>query len=219
MNLSTDFLRFVWKRPRPPKHEHPEKPVQIRGREHINIRGRHSYGLEHLRIYHWGDATRLHIGSFCSIASDVRVLLGGNHRLDWSTTFPFGHVETTRFPAGSVNGTSGHPESRGDVVIENDVWIGHGCLLLSGSRLADGSVLAAGTVLAGETEPFGVYAGNPARLIRKRFSDAVISELLDIRWWEFEDATVNEIVPLLQSQPTPEILQMIRKTVSEPGEY
>ncbi len=160
-------------------------------------------------MHRWDDSTYLRVGSFCSIADAVRVLLGRNHRQDWITTYPFGHVRKDVFPLGSVYGRTGHPASRGDVVVGNDCWIGHGALLLSGGRLSDGAVLGARSVLAGPTEPYGVYVGNPAKLVRKRFSDTVIEELLRIRWWEWPDDLINEAVPLLQREPTPDRLEQL----------
>lgn len=178
---------------------------------YIIYEGRHTYGLEHLIVHRWDDSTYLRVGSFCSIADAVRVLLGGNHRLDWMTTYPFGHVRKDVFPLGSVHGRTGHPASRGDVVVGNDCWIGHGALLLSGSPLSDGAVLGARSVLAGPTEPYGVYVGNPAKLSRKRFPDTVIEELLEIRWWEWPDDLINEAVPLLKSEPTPILLEKLEQ--------
>lgn len=127
------------------------------------------------------------------------------------TTYPFGHAQRKVFPAGAVHGTTGHPASRGDIVVGNDCWIGHGALLLSGSHLADGAVLGAKSVLSGATEPFGVYAGNPARLTRLRFSQAVIDELLRIRWWDWSDDRINAVVPLLQSVPTSNRLEELKE--------
>ena len=64
----------------------------------IAIEGKHSYGMEHLSIYDFGEGHRLRIGSFNSIAPGQVVFLGGNHRVDWATTYPFGHLHLDRFP-------------------------------------------------------------------------------------------------------------------------
>jgi hypothetical protein len=87
---------------------------------HVNYKGRFTYGLQALKIHAWDDSTQLVVGSFNSIAGGVTVLLGGNHRTDWLTTFPFGHIFGSLFPEGAVYGTSGHPATKGDVTIEND---------------------------------------------------------------------------------------------------
>lgn len=86
----------------------------------IDMEGRHSYGMEHISIFHFGDGHKLRIGSFNSIAPQQVVFLGGNHRVDWTTTYPFGHLLTDKFPSG-MERASGHPRSKGDVIIEHDV--------------------------------------------------------------------------------------------------
>lgn len=172
--------------------------------------GRYTYGAERMTVVHWDETTVLRIGAFCSIAKGVQVLLGGDHRVDWVTTFPFGHLHPDAFPNGRIYGRSGHPVSRGDVTVGNDCWIGSGATLLSGATLSDGAVLGAKAVLAGPTEPFGIYAGNPARLVRKRFPQATIDALLEIRWWEWPDERIDRAVPLLQSGPSPAHLEELR---------
>ncbi|WP_411874774.1 CatB-related O-acetyltransferase [Vulcanococcus limneticus] len=154
--------------------------------------------MEHLSIYDFGDGHRLRIGSFNSIAPGQVVFLGGNHRVDWTTTYPFGHLHLDRFPQGVVHG-SGHPVSKGDVVIENDVWIGYRCTVLSGVRIGSGSVVAAKSVVTRDVPPYAIVAGDPAKVVRYRFSEQIIRLLCDLRWWDLDDDQINKIVPLLQS--------------------
>src|ERR1035437_8628156 len=80
--------------------------------------GDYTYGSP--TVLHWGEAVTLEIGKFCSIADDVTIFLGGNHRIDWVTTYPF-NVLPQYFPTGKD--ISGHPASKGDIIIGNDVWI------------------------------------------------------------------------------------------------
>lgn len=166
----------------------------------IVMEGKHSYGIEHLTIYDFGDGHRLRIGSFNSIAPGQVVFLGGNHRVDWATTYPFGHLHLDRFPQGAVHG-SGHPVSKGDVVIENDVWIGYGCTVLSGVRIGSGSVVAAKSVVTRDVPAYAIVAGNPAKVVRYRFAEPIIRLLCDLRWWDLDDDQINAIVPILQSNP------------------
>jgi hypothetical protein len=139
-------------------------------------------------------------GALNSIAPGQVVFLGGNHRVDWATTYPFGHLHLDRFPQGVVHG-SGHPVSKGDVVIENDVWIGYGCTVLSGVRIGSGSVVAAKSVVTRDVPPYAIVAGNPAKVVRYRFTEQIIRLLCDLRWWDLDDDQINIIVPLLQSKP------------------
>jgi hypothetical protein len=110
-----------------------------------------------------------------------------------------------------VHGLEGHPAVIPDAVIGNDCRIEHESLPLSGGALADGAVLGARAALAGPTEPFGIYVGNPAKLVSKRFSDEIIEVLLSIRWWEGPDEDIDAGVPLLESVPTNDRLSVLRE--------
>ena len=95
---------------------------------------------------------------------------------------------------------SGAPErSKGDVRIGSDVWIGAEATVLSGVTIGDGAVIGARAVVARDVPPYGIVVGNPARLVRLRFSEDLVGELLAIRWWDFDDARILELLPLLNS--------------------
>ena len=98
----------------------PLEPLKRGQKSQIIVKGRRSYGIVNIKIKSWNEGAHLFIGSFCSIANNQIVFLGGNHRSDWCTTFPFGSIFKEEYPAGKVNGR-GHPASKGHVVIENDV--------------------------------------------------------------------------------------------------
>ena len=167
----------------------------------IELRGKYNYGLEFIKIYNWNKEDRLVIGSFNSIAL-AEFLLGGNHRIDWITTFPFGHIFLEQFPRGSIHGINGHPVSKGDIVIMNDVWIGYGCTVLSGVTIGSGSVIAARSVVTKDVPPYSIVGGNPARVLKYRFNPEMIDLLLKIAWWDEDDSIINSIVPMLQSMAT-----------------
>lgn len=128
--------------------------------------GRHSYGP--LRVIDGGGASRLEIGSLCSIAEDVTFVLSGEHRLRALTTLP---VRTF------ILGETEEALSNGDILVEDDVWIGHGAIILSGVRLARGSVVAAGAVVARDAAPYSIVGGVPARPIAMRFDAPTIERL------------------------------------------
>lgn len=131
------------------------------------------------------------IGSFCSISDSVKILIGGLHRPDWVTTWPF-NILREQFA-----NLEGNPVSKGDVIIGNDVWIGFDALILSGITVGDGAVIGARAVVTKDVPPYGIVAGNPARLIRKRFDDTTIARLLKLSWWNWEDEKINKFVPLM----------------------
>lgn len=165
--------------------------------------GRHSYGRPLVR-WHPGDSEslRVRIGSFVAIADDVVMMIGGEHRPDWVSTFPF----RIRFELPGAY-EDGHPASKGDVVIGNDVWIGRGVRLLSGVSVGDGAVIGAYSVVGKDVRSYAVVAGNPAREIRRRFSDEQVEALLRISWWDWDDAKVRDAVATLSSERIDEFIE------------
>lgn len=135
----------------------------------------------------------LSIGKYCSIAPSVTILLGGNHRVDWVSTYPFNIMQK------EFVDIKGHPSSKGPLVIENDVWIGAKSLILSGLTIGNGAVVASGSVVIKDVPPYGIVGGNPAKLIKMRFSDEDIAFLQRLSWWDKTPKEINDIVPLLMS--------------------
>ena len=136
----------------------------------------------------------LRVGNFCSIAKDVTIFLGGNHRTDWVTTYPFGHIHKELFNTFDGNG---HPATNGDVTIGNDVWIGYNVTIMSGVTIGDGAVIAANSHVVKNVEPYTIVGGNPAKHIKYRFTPEQIEKLLEIKWWFWEDDKINKFIPLL----------------------
>jgi acetyltransferase-like isoleucine patch superfamily enzyme len=156
------------------------------------LRGKYTYGNPEVR---WSTSgSKLVIGNFCSIADNIKIYLGGNHRTDWVTTFPFGHIHTNVF--NTFNG-NGHPSTKGDVIIGNDVWIGGNVTIMSGVTIGDGVVIANNSHVVKNAEPYSLIGGNPAKLIKLRFTPEQINKLLQIQWWNWDDSKINENIPLL----------------------
>ncbi|KUK77795.1 MAG: acetyltransferase, CysE/LacA/LpxA/NodL family [candidate division WS6 bacterium 34_10] len=130
----------------------------------------------------------LEIGKYCSIARKVKIFLGGNHRIDWVTTYPF--------PERVIKNEQ---VSKGDVKIGNDVWIGRGATILSGVTIGDGAVIGAYSVVAKDVEPYSIVVGNPARHIKYRFDKETVDKLLDIEWWNWDHKKVLDNIGLLCS--------------------
>lgn len=165
--------------------------------------GRHSYGKPLVRRYRGdSESTRVRIGSFVSIADDVLLMIGGEHPTDRVSTFPF---RVTFGLPGMYE--DDYPRSRGDIVIGNDVWIGRGSRILSGVNVGDGAVIGANSILVDDVRPYAIVAGNPAREVRRRFTDEQVEALLRIRWWDWSDEEIVDAVPLLASGSIAEFLQ------------
>lgn len=179
---------------------HTKERVGLAGRSAFHA-GRFTYGIENIRVQEWGQGTVLKVGAFCSIGYGVQVFLGGNHRIDWITTFPFGHV----FPE-ELGGTDihGHPATNGDVIIGNDVWIGHGATIMSGITIGDGAVIAANATVVKDVMPYDVVGGNPAKVIKSRFSDDIKALLLKLAWWDLPVDVIKDINKRLSEAPSVE---------------
>ena len=158
------------------------------------IIGKYSYKRDPFHVLYGNANASLVIGNFCSIASGCTIYLGGNHRHDWVTTYPFGHIHTHVF--NTYNG-DGHPGTKGDVIIGNDVWIGANVTIMSGVTIGDGAVIANNSHVVRNVEPYTLVGGNPAQLIRPRFQPEQIDKLLAIKWWDWEESKINQFAPLL----------------------
>ena len=167
-------------------------------------RGKYTYGRPGL--YYANSGATYHSGNFCSIGDNVTIYLGGNHRSDWVTTYPFGHIFRDTF--NTFNGI-GHPSTKGDVIIGNDVWIGNNVTIMSGITIGDGAVIANSSHVVKNVEAYSIVGGNPATHIRYRFTKEQIEALLKIQWWNWEDAKINRYVPLLCSGNIDEFIEAV----------
>jgi acetyltransferase-like isoleucine patch superfamily enzyme len=155
--------------------------------------GKHTYG--NVNILDWGEGSKLIIGKYCSIAENVTIFLGGEHRSDWVTTYPFPAIEYWK----KARCIKGHPKSKGSVIIGNDVWIGYGSTILSGVKIGDGAIIGAKSLVTKNIDPYTIVGGNPAKIIRKRFDDATINKLLKIKWWNWSEFKINRKINILCS--------------------
>lgn len=163
--------------------------------------GRHSVGAINVITYA-GDASRVTIGNWCSLAAGIEIMPGGNHRMDTVTTYRM-------YEGLGLEGSKqdGEPWSKGDVVIGNDVWLGRGVKILGGVTIGDGAVVAAWSVVTKDVAPYTLVAGVPARPVRQRFPDAIVAGLLRIQWWDWEDSVVLERLGDLTSNDVPAFIE------------
>ena len=153
--------------------------------------GRFSYGEP--KVVGFKNLSNFKVGSFCSINPEVTILLDGEHRIDWVTTYPFSVLfnEFQQF--------TGDPATKGDVIIGNDVWIGMNVTILSGVKIGDGAVVGAGSVVVKDVPPYAIVGGVPAKLIRMRFDQKTVDSLIKIKWWDWDLQRIRENMPLLLS--------------------
>jgi acetyltransferase-like isoleucine patch superfamily enzyme len=163
--------------------------------------GEYTYG--NATVMRWDDSTRVSIGRFCSIAGDVTIFAGGNHRPDWVTTYPL-RIKLS-LPRAWQDGV---PATKGDIVIGSDVWIGQGVTILSGVQIGDGAVIGARAVVSKAVPPYAIVAGNPAKVVKMRFAKRQVDDLLRIRWWDWP---VERILPYVDLLSSPDIDRFIRE--------
>ncbi len=158
------------------------------------------YNFEKNVRYHFdfiGD--KLLIGKFCQIASGVTFIMNGaNHLQDSVSTFPFAIFGEDWKDA--MAGKS-YP-TKGDTQIGSDVWIGFDATIMPGVKIGDGAIIGSKSVVTKDVEPYSVVGGNPAKLIRKRFSDEKIAELLETKWWDWPVGKISENVKVLTGRDT-----------------
>jgi acetyltransferase-like isoleucine patch superfamily enzyme len=145
--------------------------------------------INQAKLYCWKPGFRLTIGSYCSFAEGISFILGGEHDLQWVSTYPF--IERWRRSDLSHKLTK---KCRGDITIGSDVWLGHGVTILSGTNIGVGAVIGAGAVVRGDIPPYSIAVGVPARIVRRRFSDEICDLLLESRWWEMGREKLDEMI-------------------------
>jgi acetyltransferase-like isoleucine patch superfamily enzyme len=123
------------------------------------------------------------IGSFCSIARNVSIQ-EYNHKMSRISTYSF----SKNFFAED---TLRDVESKGQICIGNDVWIGTHAVILSGAQISDGVVVGANTLISGYVPPYAIVVGSPSKIIKYRFPDHLIARLLTLKWWEWDDDKIK----------------------------
>lgn len=155
-------------------------PVVIFNPKRVKV-GKYTYGP--LDIVCYDKNTNLEIGAFCSIAKGSKFILGGEHNYHFVSTYPF---------MNRIIDHQNEAESKGNIVLGDDVWIGQNALVLSGVQIGQGAVVAAGAVVSNDVPPYAIVGGVPAKVIKYRFTPEVIDELMKIDYSKLEEKDIKE---------------------------
>lgn len=155
--------------------------------------GDYSYAVQ-VNIVCYRESDIVRIGKFCSISSFVNILSGGEHNIELISTYPLKNLFQNF-------GIDPNCRSKGPTIIENDVWIGMNVIILSGVTIGNGSVIGAGSVVTKDVPPYAIVAGNPAKIIKYRFTDDEIRKLLKIQWWNWPTNKIKENIDCFYDNP------------------
>jgi virginiamycin A acetyltransferase len=147
---------------------------------------------------------KLIIGKFCMIDSDVKFIMNGaNHLTDSMSSYPF-----AIFGNGWENAMEGksYPQ-KGNIDIGNDVWIGYNATIMAGVNIGDGAIIAANSTITRDVEPYTIVGGNPAKKIRKRFSEDVIIKLLALKWWNWNIEKITKNIKNLTENKIEKLIE------------
>ena len=146
--------------------------------------GNGTYFGDDVRFLTWTAEEQIHIGSFCSFASKISIFTGGGHSTATVSTYPFEGMIGCNDPTRSYRTTR-------DTRIGNDVWVGDGAVIMGGVHIGHGAIIAAYSVVGRDVPPYAVMAGNPAEILRYRFSKPTVEALLRIAWWDWSADTIR----------------------------
>lgn len=150
---------------------------------------------------------KLIIGKFCQIAAGVNfVMNGANHQMNAVTTFPFYIFEGWKQKVPPLN----KMPLKGDTIIGNDVWIGQNVTILPGVHIGDGAIIGLNSVVGSDVAPYTIVAGNPAKVIRKRFDNQLIKLLLKLKWWDKSVKEINDLIPILTDNNLTEVKKILK---------
>ena len=175
--LKLNRFKRIWRRK---NKDNGTIPMSFFPQDLVSV-GKMSYG--ELNVVTFNNKTRLKIGSYCSIAQHVTFMLDVEHRTDTVSTFPF---KTKSLNLGD------EAFSKGNIIVDDDVWIGYGATIMSGVHIGQGAVIAARAVVTKDVPPYAVVGGGPAKVIKYRFSQELIDELLKVDYSRFTYDTIKK---------------------------
>ena len=149
--------------------------------------GHYTYGV--LNLIDSNPVSKLKIGNFCSIAPNVTFILNSDHYTKNLSSFPFKVMCLHNCKAEAI--------SYGDIIVDDDVWIGYGATILSGVHVGQGAIIAAGALVSKDVPPYAIVGGVPAKVIKFRFSKDVVNYLLSLDYSSLSKELVRDNISVL----------------------
>jgi len=190
----------------------PRKPGILNKKKHLSNYEIGDWTHGQLKVER-GYTGNLKIGKFCSIGIGTIIILGGEHRIDWISTYLFSGY-FSQFRPENIN-IINMIRTKGDVVIGNDVWIGEDCYILSGVTIGNGAVIGSRSVIRKNIPPYSIVVGNPARVAGYRFNSDIIEKMEKIEWWDWPVEKVIKAIPLLLSDSIEDFIKKYYVPVKE----
>lgn len=163
---------------------------------------------EHVTHHYDFIGDRLIIGKFCQIASGVEIVMNGaNHQMNAISTYPFNIFREWEVEPPLSEDLA----FKGNTIIGNDVWIGQNVTILPGVHIGDGAIIGMNSVVSKDIPSYSIVAGNPSRIIRKRYDDELIGILSELKWWDKSIESIKKIIPLLLDSD----LEKVKKTLTD----
>ena len=167
--------------------------------------GRATYG--DITVLSYNKKSKLKIGNFCSVAPEVTFMLDVEHYTNHLSTYPF---------KKQVLEKEDEALSRGDIIVEDDVWIGYRSTIMSGVRIGQGAVIAAGAIVTKDVPPYAIVGGVPAKIIKSRFEDSIVHELKKVNYSKLRIEVIEDIIVDLYTEiDSGEKVKMLNEIIAE----
>ncbi|EJB8540145.1 CatB-related O-acetyltransferase [Vibrio parahaemolyticus] len=146
------------------------------------------------------------IGKYCSIAPGLQFLFRGKHNTNWVSTYPFRTVFDLDIPLNDLPPVE-------PIIIGNDVWIASNVSIMQGVKIGDGAVIAQNSLVTKNVPPYSLVGGSPAKIIKYRFTETQISELVRLKWWDLPKESIANLAQYLASDDIEQCITMISKLI------